>query len=139
MRVVLDTNVLVSGLISSSGPPAMVLRLVMAGKIDLLVDARILSEYTDVLSRPKLGFDTQQTGLLLDFFEHTAETVSAAPLIIRLHDKGDEPFAEVAVSGKAQCLITGNVKHFPRNAMSRVKVLTPSAFIKWYRVLGIEY
>ena len=55
MRVVLDTNVLVSGLLTPSGPCGQIVELVLDGVLDLCVDGRILDEYEDVLRRPKLA------------------------------------------------------------------------------------
>ena len=57
MKVVLDTNVLVSGLLNPDGNPGRVLDLLLAGEITLLVDDRILAEYRAVLARPRFGFD----------------------------------------------------------------------------------
>ncbi len=65
MRVVLDTNVLVSGLLNPDGSPGRVLDLFLAGGITLLVDDRILGEYRAVLPRPKFGFDTNDVADLL--------------------------------------------------------------------------
>ena len=52
IRVVLDTNVLVSGLLSEHGPPGLIVDLVFAGELALVYDARLLAEYRDVLVRP---------------------------------------------------------------------------------------
>lgn len=133
MRIVLDTNVLVSALLSPSGPPAEILRLVVVGRIELIVDARILAEYEEVLSRPKFGFDPDQTGHIIDFIEHSADMIACEPLEEGLDDKGDEPFAEAAMSAKAECLVTGNVKHYPAKRLPGLKVLSPEEFLKFCR------
>ena len=57
MRIVLDTNVLVSGLLSPHRPPGEIVRLVSGGLVSLCLDARIVAEYRDVLARPRFGFD----------------------------------------------------------------------------------
>jgi len=135
MRVVVDTNILVSGLISPYGTPSEILRMIVSGGIELCVDSRIISEYEEVLARPKFGFDKEETGLLLDYIKHASLIVTASPLKVRLSDPGDEPFAEVSVSGRADCLITGNVKHFPSRALKNIKVLTAEKFLAYYRSL----
>jgi len=56
MRIVLDTNVLVAGLLSPSGPPAWIVEAVLAGELDLALDAAIRQEYEDVLRRPEFRF-----------------------------------------------------------------------------------
>ncbi|HXL73081.1 MAG TPA: putative toxin-antitoxin system toxin component, PIN family, partial [bacterium] len=56
MIVVLDTNVLVSGLLSPYGPPGEIVRMVSSRALSLCFDARIISEYAEVLTRPKFPF-----------------------------------------------------------------------------------
>ena len=63
MRIVLDTNVLVSALLSPHGAPAAVLQLVVTGRVVLCFDARVLSEYREVLRREKFDFDMGLLGL----------------------------------------------------------------------------
>ncbi|MGH9442554.1 MAG: putative toxin-antitoxin system toxin component, PIN family [Thermoanaerobaculia bacterium] len=113
MRVVLDTNVLVSGLLSPQGAPGRVVDLLLTGEITPLVDDRILSEYRDVLPRPK--FDLPAAGIsgMLEFLESECEIIPSAPVGIALPDPDDLPFLEVAISGHAESLITGNLRHFP--------------------------
>ncbi len=57
MRIVVDTNVLVSGLLNPYGSPGRILDLVLSGRIQVLYDDRILEEYQDVLARPQLAID----------------------------------------------------------------------------------
>ena len=133
MKVVIDTNVIVSGLLSPHGAPAEVVRMLLAGSIELCADARILSEYEEVLSRPKFGFDAEQVGLVMDYISHAANMVAAGPLPERLPDPDDEPFAEVACAASPSCLITGNIRHYPAKMLRNVKVLSPEDFIEYYR------
>lgn len=72
----------------------------------LLHDDRILSEYRDVLLRPKFGFSRSDVEVLLDFVESAGEHISAEPLSLT-PDPNDLPFLEVATSGSADALITG--------------------------------
>jgi len=132
MRVVIDTNVLVSGLLSPYGASAEIVRMVVAGSLDLLYDARIMSEYTDVLSRPKFLFKKSNVDILLGFIEHYGIPVAATPLSAHLPDPDDRPFLEVAISGKAECLITGNIVHYPIRSKHKMRVLTPRQFINRY-------
>ncbi|MBI1864175.1 MAG: putative toxin-antitoxin system toxin component, PIN family [Nitrospirae bacterium] len=55
MKIVLDTNVLVSAFISPHGAPALILRLILQGELTLVADSRILDEYREVLVRPRFG------------------------------------------------------------------------------------
>ena len=56
MKVVPDTNVIISGLINVDGTPAQIVNLLINGRITLLYDGRILQEYAEVLNRKKFGF-----------------------------------------------------------------------------------
>lgn len=133
MKIVLDTNVLVSGLLQPFGPSGQIVRLVASGDLVLCHDPRILAEYQEVLLREKFGFDPDRVGALLDEIRAGGIPTAARPLAVRLPDSDDEPFLEVALAGEAQCLVTGNVKHFPTEARSEVEVLAPRAFIELYR------
>ena len=132
MRVVIDTNVLVSGLLSPHGASAEIIRMVVAGSLDLLYDARLLSEYTEVLSRPKFSFEKSNVDILMEFIGHYGIPVAATPLSVHLPDVDDEPFLEVAISGKAECLITGNTTHYPMRSRHKMRLLTPRQFINRY-------
>ncbi len=132
MRVAIDTNVIVSGLLSPYGASAEIIRMLVAGSFDLLYDARIVSEYEEVLLRPKFSFEKAQVGNLVEFIIHFGVPVSAAPLSRHLPDPYDEPFLEVALSGKGECLITGNVAHYPSASRRKMRVLTPRQFLNRY-------
>ncbi len=69
MRVVLDTSVLVSGLLNPHGSPARVLDLVTAGPVVLFYDDRIIAEYRALLSRPRFAFDPANVAALLALIE----------------------------------------------------------------------
>lgn len=130
MRVVLDTNVLVSGVINPHGTPGRVVDALLAGTLMVLYDDRIFSEYWEVLSRPAFGFDRGDIETLLDFIEQSGEPTVAQPLDVVLPDPTDLPFLEVAVYGRADALITGNVKHFkPRRGQHSVDICTPAEWL----------
>jgi len=132
MKVVIDTNVLVSGLLSPYGAAAEIVRMPAAGSFELLYDARIVSEYEEVLSRPKFSFKKTDVDHLMEFIGHFGIPVSAAPLSRHLHDRDDEAFLEVAISGKAECIITGNVTHYPAHSRGKVRAFAPRQFINRY-------
>ena len=128
MKIVLDTNVLVSGLLNPSGSPAGVLNLVLNGKLRLLLDNRILNEYSAVLKRPKFGFKSEWIGPLIDFFVHDGVFISAEPSAAEFADDDDKAFYEVALTGAADRLVTGNTRHFPVSGI----IVTPKEFIDFY-------
>lgn len=126
MRVVIDSNVVVSAMISPHNPPAQVVRLALQGDIGLLHDERILAEYREVLSRPKLNFDAEDVDAMLEGIEWIGEAVFARPLPLELPDPDDLPFLEVAVAARADGLVTGNGRHYrPTKGRHDVRILTP--------------
>ena len=133
MKVVVDTNVLVAGLLSPFGPPGEIVRMIASGAVSLCLDARILTEYADVLSRPKFQFEAEQVQTLLEQIRMDGLSVAGTPLASRLPDPTDEPFLETALAGDAACLITGNSRHFPATKRQGMTVLSPAEFLDLYR------
>jgi putative PIN family toxin of toxin-antitoxin system len=130
VRIVLDTNVVVSGLLTAFGPPAQIIDLVSSGDLMLVVDDRILSEYQDVLVRPRFKFGAREIDEFLSLAA-SVEHVIGAPLPFALPDPADEPFLEVAVAGAVDALVTGNEKHFkvPGGKLA-IPILNPRRFLE---------
>lgn len=134
MRIVLDTNVLVSGLLSPSGPPGRIVDLATARQVDLLYDDRILLEYEEVLSRPRLRISPAAAAAVLAFVARHGRLVPAPPTRIELPDPDDLPFVEVAIAGMADALVTGNARHYiPLTGTVPVRITTPAEFIAEWR------
>jgi putative PIN family toxin of toxin-antitoxin system len=107
--------------------------MLVSGEVVLCVDARILIEYEEVLSRPLFKIDPRNIEVLMDYIRNVSETHPAVPLDEPLPDADDNPFLEVALSSKADCLVTGNLKHFPVSLRSGVQVLSPRQFLDFFR------
>jgi putative PIN family toxin of toxin-antitoxin system len=132
MKVVLDTNVLVSGLMTRGGPCALILDLVADDRLATALDDRIMEEYERVCAEPRLRLNPTAVRDFLHFLDDCAERVTASPLIADLPDPDDRPFLEVAAEIGA-ILITGNQSHFPKKAAGSVRVLSPRAFLDLLR------
>lgn len=131
MRIVLDTNVLVSALINPHGPPATVVSSLMSARLTLVFDERILSEYRTVLARPRFAFDAEAVRIVLDALETGGEAICPAPSSVQLPDPDDLPFVEVADAGLVAALITGNERDFePVSGTVRTRIYTPAAFVR---------
>lgn len=135
LRLVIDTNVLVSGVLNRHGPPGRIVDAVLDGRVMAVLDARVLAEYGAVMRRPRLRIRPDEAAALLDFLDHEGEVhlVDAAPLPFAMPDPDDAPFAEVALYACADALITGNSRDFeamrvhgvvpvwtPRQAVDRI-------------------
>lgn len=127
MLVVIDTNILVSALWSKNGAPAQILSLVINGRLIPCYDHRIINEYRAVLKRPKFKFSESEISFLLDWITDNGYSVVAEPIDTEFIDELDKKFYEVANFCGAK-LITGNIKHFPRDEA----VISVSEFLEKY-------
>jgi len=128
MKVVVDTNVIVSALINANGIPAKILSLILSGNVTLLYDNRIIFEYIDVLSRKEFGFPKETINDMIEYLKHSGEFINSEYIKIKFSDETDKKFYEVYKSGKAEYLITGNIKHFPKEET----IIAPKDFIQLY-------
>jgi uncharacterized protein len=133
VRIVLDTNVLVAGLLAPFGPCGEIVRMVSSGELVLSFDARILTEYEEVLGRQKFKFEKHKVDALLEYIEYRGVTIASSPLSQSLPDSDDEPFLEVALAAQAACLVTGNKVHFPADLCQSLPVFSPSDFLAFYK------
>jgi predicted nucleic acid-binding protein len=128
---VLDTNVLVSGLLTANSPPSQLLRLVTGGRERLAFDERILAEYRLVLGRPRFHVSPDEIDQLLEAIEHDGTAFVTIPLRIKLPDETDTMFIEVALAAGKLPIVTGNMRHFPKPTMHAlgIEAVAPSAFL----------
>ena len=129
IRVVIDTNVVVSANLSEEGIPASILDLAANRKILMLVSHPILAEYEEVLHRPRLKLDPIKAGNSLAVIRNTSKTVKPKKTVSKSPDESDNRFYECAEAGKANFLITGNTRHFPQ-AHKGTQIVTPREFIE---------
>lgn len=126
MKIILDTNVIVSALLSPSGLPARILNLVLDGNVAIVYDNNILEEYADVLNREKFKIDKELIEFVMDFITKEGDFRTAGLQTIKLHDEDDTMFYELYKSGGIDYLITGNLKHFPHEK----GIVTPRKFLE---------
>ncbi|MBS2019679.1 MAG: putative toxin-antitoxin system toxin component, PIN family [Deltaproteobacteria bacterium] len=117
LRIVVDTNVVVSALWKPGSVPARALERVFACA-RVVVDDRILAEYRRTLEKPKLRRISQEAceALLLVLERASERVVVAERYTGPLDDEDDRAFVEVALAGRAHLLVTGNLKDFPSDA-----------------------
>jgi uncharacterized protein len=130
-RIVLDTNVLVSGMINAHGSPGRIVDLIREARVELLVDDRVLAEYREVLNRPKFRryFNQHAVRDIMIFLEQNSTYLVPVESISGLPDPDDVPFAELALSAGAP-LVTGNADDFPPSLLRSISVMTPTAYLK---------
>ena len=124
VKVVLDTNILVSSLLST-GPPATIIDLIAEGKIKPFYSDPILCEYWDVLSRGKFNFKPLQVTRLINNITRSGMPVDYLLFSKKkMADENDRIFYDAAIEAKAY-LITGNLRHFPPDSF----IVSPSQFL----------
>lgn len=129
MRLVIDTNVLVSALLTPGRTAARLLGYMATGGLTPIVDDRVLAEYADVLARPKLSIAPAAAREMLAVIGTAGTHVLSAEvhLPFAIPDPKDLPFAELAVRAHADGLVTGNDRHFAdMRARGPVPVWTPA-------------
>ena len=132
MLVVIDTNVLVSALWSRNGAPAQILAMIQNGRLTPCYDSRILEEYWRTLRRSKFGFSEWEIAGILAQIESDGMSVVPSPLSVPFMDEDDRKFYEVAKHCNAT-LITGNLKHYPKDEL----VLSVTEFLAALRKNGV--
>jgi uncharacterized protein len=128
IRVVLDTNIVVSAALSTEGAPAAVLDLALGKHILMLVMPAILSEYEKVLQYPKLKLDPVRVAAFLSDIRRASQTVVTHRTLSISRDESDNRFYECADGGNADYIVTGNIRHFPVRH-KKTEIVTPSEFI----------
>ncbi len=130
MIVVMDTNVLVSGMINPHGPPGRLVDLLRSGALRLAVDDRILAEYVDVLHRQRLSryFVSSDIAQIVDYLRCGSMHVLVRQHVKGLPDQSDAPFLEVAMAAKVP-LVTGNIRHYPDEWRQECVILAPADFL----------
>jgi putative PIN family toxin of toxin-antitoxin system len=132
MRIVVDTNVLVSALLTPGRAAAKLLEghvLVDddGRSVTLLLDGRIVAEYREVLARPRFAFEPELVDDLVAALEAVAIFVDAPAIESTPTPEDDRPFLEVAVAGAADAIVTGNKKHYPETG--GIEVLGPGELL----------
>lgn len=123
IRLVLDTNVVVSAVINGSGFEAQVLDIALAGRVASFVTEAILLEYEEVLSRPKFGFMRADVDAVMRLIRMRATLVHPKRRVRVSSDEEDNRFLECAAEARADFLVTGNLRHFPAS-WGRTRVVT---------------
>ena len=132
---VLDTNVLVSGLLSPFGPPGRLVDALLGRHLRIAIDDRIEAEYREVFARPKLGIPASRRAAVQAIFQFQVH-LAAPPWSDSLPpDKDDTMFLEVALQTSARTLVTGNMSHFPVGCRGRVVVWSPREAWERFRAI----
>lgn len=135
-RIIIDTNVFVSGLIQRSYPYFIVNELFIEGEIQLCLSDELLKEYYAVLNRKKFSkypdFKIRAEKLIADVEANSLWVKPKIKLTI-ISDKDDNKLLELADESKANFLITGNTNDFTIEKYKRTRIVTPKTHCEKFR------
>ncbi len=131
LRIVLDTNVIVSAALQPGGLEGQIIELIAARVISLYISPDLIDEYQEVLQRPKFTkLDPDQVARLLTLLADEATVVSPQHRLSVSPDDSDNRFLECAETAEADFLITGNKKHFPER-WKKTRVVNARQFFEF--------
>ena len=134
MRVIVDTNIIVSGLISPTCPPGKIVDALLQGFLVPVMSPATLAEFEAVLMRPRLRTLFERAGIeateFLTEFRELAEIIEPEPADIPVRDENDRIFLELATTRPpVEYLITGD-RDFERRHYADVPVISAALFVK---------
>jgi putative PIN family toxin of toxin-antitoxin system len=140
MRVVLDTNVLISAFVSRTGAPAQIFALWRSGDIEIIVSRETLDELVRVLSYPRvtryLRYTPEQIESFLDLLRVGTEMIEAESLedvTVVNDDPDDDKFFALALAAQAQYIISGDKAHvLPIGQYEGIHVVAPATFLRMF-------
>jgi len=133
IKIIMDTNVLYSGLYSSKGASFRILRALSENRIMLVISTALLFEYEDVLKRNKrkLGLSNHDIDVILDnicgFSEHPQIHFLWRPF---LSDPKDDHILELAVASGVQTIVTYNIRHFRNIEQFGIRAIKPQKLLE---------
>jgi putative PIN family toxin of toxin-antitoxin system len=128
LRLVIDTNVVVSAALKPEGLQRTVVLLAMTKPALWYVSDPIVSEYAMVLARPELKIRRSLRQQLLQLIKNQTRVVSPSPLVQVTSDPADNMFVECADAVRADYLVTGNQRHFPK-FWKNTKIISSREFL----------
>ena len=128
--MVYDTNIVVSAALKPGSIPASLVALAMGKHVSLFLSPAIVEEYTEVLKRPKFGFDPIAIDAFLRDLRRVATMVHPTQRITKAPDDPDNRFLECAQAARTEYLVTGNKRHFPFQEFEGTRIVSPAEFAR---------
>lgn len=128
IRVILDTNIIVSALLQPAGPPAEVFLMALSGRVQLCLSGAIYAEYEEVIRRPRFRRAEATIVSTLTAIRERACWVRPTESVQVCGDPDDDIFLECCQASEAAYLVTGNLRDFPARWRA-TEVLTPRQFL----------
>jgi len=129
LKVVIDTNILVSAILNPKGPSAKIVSTILEGIIKLCISPAIYEEYHQVLNYERFKFDSKKVKRFLSALKNVAQWFTPTKKVIKIiKDDSDNRFLECAETAEANFVITGNRNHFNFDRFGTSFILSPGEF-----------
>jgi len=122
--VVLDTNILVSAMLTINGIPARIIEMALDGELSVCYNSNILLEYNNVLYRPQFDFNAKKVKNIVSTITELGIELTPTASNFPMTHESDRKFYDLHKAANA-ILITGNIKHFPKESI----IIKPADFI----------
>jgi len=135
-KIIIDTNVIVSALISNSIPTLILYDLVLTRRVDICLSMEILEEYIGVLNREKFVKFTNfksKSDVVLNKLREISLFYPVSRKIELLSDKSDDKFLELSATSSADYLITGNTLDFTIKEFEYTKIVSPREYWDYFK------
>jgi putative PIN family toxin of toxin-antitoxin system len=129
VKVVFDTNILVSALVFPGGRADLALRRIIEEKDQLLLSRAILDELLGILAR-KFSRDAEELAHVAVFLSDVATTVKPRRKLAVLSDEPDNRILECAVAGGAETIVTGDKDFLALRTFRKVKVVSLREYLE---------
>ena len=131
VKIVCDTNIYISSLITTEGPPDEVLSLARNGKIVVYISPFIINEIEKVLQKKLLMEKKVIKGVIKEIKSFTHPVIPKISIKIIKEKVSDNHILECALEAKAEFLVSGDKKHLlPFKKYKKIKIVSPSEFLK---------
>jgi uncharacterized protein len=137
-KIIVDTNVIVSALISNSIPTKILYEIVFNEQAIICISADIYTEYVEVLSREKFNKFPRfkdKSSVVLAKIKEIGEMYEPEKQLAILSDAPDNRFLELADISSADFLITGNTQDFTIDEYEYTKIVTPREYWDKYKAI----
>ncbi len=132
VRIVLDVNVVISGLLRPQGKPGHLLRLWQAGRFELLYSPALLDELIAVVIRPrlqKIGLRSEDARVVMDYVTEFGVLILPLERVNACRDPKDNHILDIALTGRADAVVSGDADLLVLHPFQKIPVLTPADFL----------
>lgn len=130
LKVVYDTNIIVSAALKQESLPALIVSLALQSKVRMCISQPILKEYEEVLKRPHFKLRKNDVKNLMREIRQKAVLVKPdRKLHVIVFDETDNRILECALKARADFVVTGDKTHFTLTRFNGIKIVTPREFI----------